>query len=509
MITSWFRGVCVAASLVSGLLALTAPAHAEKRVALVMGNDAYKNVPSLKKAVNDAHTMGDTLRGLGFQVLTAENQTRVGFADTLLAFDKMIEPGDVAFFFFAGHGFEIKGDNYLLPTDVPGATEGQEELVRDAAVSAERIIDRVQARGARTAVFVFDACRNNPFEKQGTRALSGGGGLAAMTPPEGVFIVYSAGAKQTALDRLSDDDSSPNSVFTRNFTRELQEPGLNLVQIAKRTQTDVRDMANTVRHSQTPAYYDQIVGDVVLNGAAVDPNRKIDVVGQKPTQVASLPPVTSAPRIAPTPQDTNAPIASFSRHNGGWTIVFSFADPALAISWRKAGGAGDFKDTGFMDALDPRTRKRIPNPSIELDADAPAQTIEVRYVDSNGDMQGPFPIKFDPAQALFRDQRKILDMTASSWLAFRDFNGLLLYYTHLVSYRCAIKQMRIGIDSSVPDKVIQLPACDMRDPVAIPDKAQVLMKLPPQTQSVSVELTYLDGSLSEIKTFRRGVAQVP
>jgi len=151
----------------------------------------------------------------------------------------------------------------------------------------------------------------------------------------------------------------------------------------------------------------------------------------------------------------------------------------------------------------------MPNPSIELPPDAPAGTIEVRYVDQSGDMQGPFPIKFDPAQALFRDQRKILDMTASSWLAFRDFNGLLLYYTHLVSYRCAIKQMRIGIDSSVPDKVIQLPACDMRDPVAIPDKAQVLMKLPPQTQSVSVELTYLDGSLSEIKTFKRGVAQVP
>src|SRR3974390_2310733 len=106
MITSWFRIVSVAASLAGALFAATSPAHAEKRVALVMGNDAYKNVPSLKKAVNDAHAMGDALRGLGFQVLTAENQTRVGFADTLLAFDNMIEPGDVAFFFFAGHGFE-------------------------------------------------------------------------------------------------------------------------------------------------------------------------------------------------------------------------------------------------------------------------------------------------------------------------------------------------------------------------------------------------------------------
>src|ERR1700730_1668876 len=149
MIISWFRGVCVAAALAGGLLAATAPAHAEKRVALVMGSDAYKNVPSLKKAVNDAHTMGDTLKGLGFQVLTAENQTRVGFADTLLAFDKMIDPGDVAFFFFAGHGFEIKGDNYLLPTDVPAASEGQEELVRDASILADRIVERLRNRKVR------------------------------------------------------------------------------------------------------------------------------------------------------------------------------------------------------------------------------------------------------------------------------------------------------------------------------------------------------------------------
>jgi len=288
----------------------------------------------------------------------------------------------------------------------------------------------------------------------------------------------------------------------------LQEPGLNLVQIAKRTQVDVRDMASSIHHDQTPAYYDQVIGDVLLNGSPVDSNSKIEVLDQRPTQLASLPPVQTAPQIAPAPDATNAPIAGFSRHNGGWTVVFSLADPALVISWRVAGNS-DFKDTGFMDALDPRTRKRIPNPSIELDADAPAQTIEVRYVDSNCDMQGPFPIKFDPAQALFRDQRKILDMTASSWLAFRDYNGLLLYYTHLVTYRCAIKQMRIGIDTSVPDKVIQLPPCDMRDPSSIPEKAQVLMKVPPQTQSVSVELTYLDGSLSEIKTFKKSSSSIP
>lgn len=478
-------------------------ALAAKRVALVIGNDRYANIPSLKKAVNDARAMNDTLRKLGFTVLVAENQNRKGLSETMLAFDRMIEKGDTAFFFFAGHGFEIGGENYLLPTDVPSATVGQEELIRDGAIAAERIITRVQNRGAKTAIFVFDACRNNPFERAGTRALSGSGGLAAMTPPEGVFVIYSAGAKQTALDRLSDNDSDPNSVFTRNFTRTLAEPGLNLVQIAKRTQSEVRDLARGIRHLQTPAYYDQIVGDVVLNAAAPASVPKVAVAPTPPpTQVAVLPPVTTAPKLIEPPDSGNAPIASFSRHNSGWTVTFSIADPALGISWRR-GEQGDFRETGFADMLDPRTRKRIPNPSVDLDADTPASTIYVRYIDANGDLKGPFPIRFEPEAALIRDQRKILDMTASSWMSFREFNGLLVYYTHLVTYRCAIREVRIGIDTTVPDKVLQLPPCDMREPHAIPHSVSPYLKLPPRTKSVSVELTFRDGSLSELRNFRR------
>jgi hypothetical protein len=118
-------------------------------------------------------------------------------------------------------------------------------------------------------------------------------------------------------------------------------------------------------------------------------------------------------------------------------------------------------------------------------------------------LQGPFPIKFDPEAALIHDQRKILDMTATSWLAFREFNGLLVYYTHLMSYRCAIREVRVGIDTSVPDKVLKMPPCDPRDPSVIPRDAQPYLKLAPSTQFVSVELTYRDGSVSEIKSFRR------
>src|SRR5215813_9821044 len=124
------------------------PANAQKRVALLVGNNSYEHVPRLVNAVNDARTLGNTLKGLGFTVVVAENQSRRDLLRALLAFDKSIEPGDTAFFFFSGHGFEIHGQNYLLPTDVPAIKEGEEELLRDSSIPAERIIDRIQARGA-------------------------------------------------------------------------------------------------------------------------------------------------------------------------------------------------------------------------------------------------------------------------------------------------------------------------------------------------------------------------
>jgi len=499
---NWFSSkLAFACVVLVSLMAVAAPAHAEKRVALVIGNNDYRNVPKLQKAVNDARTMGDTLKQLGFNVMVAENLNRQQFSQTLLAFDNAVGAGDTAFFFFAGHGFEIAGQNYLLPTDVPAATEGQEELVRDASVLADRIVERLQNRKVRTSILVFDACRNNPFERSGTRAVAGGGGLAPMSQlPEGVFSVFSAGYKQTALDRLSNDDNSPNSVFTRTFARELLQPGENLVEVAQHTRKLVSEMAETIGHRQIPAYTDQMVDNVFLNGAAKGQAEAAKAAEPAPQKMAALPPV-SVPRTAPPIDSVNAPIAAFSRHNGGWTVVFSIADPTLGISWR-IGDSGEFRETGFLDTLDPRTRKRMPNPSIELAADAPASTIQLRYVDASGEMQGPFPIRFDPEAALLHDQRKILDMTATSWLSFREFNGLLVYYTHLMSYRCAIREVRIGIDSAVPDKVLRMPPCDMHDPSAIPNGAMLYQKLPPATQFMSVELTYRDGSVSEIKTFR-------
>ena len=492
--------IAVVISITAALLTQTAPAYAEKRVALVIGNNDYRNVPKLQKAVNDARTMGDTLKQLGFSVMVAENQTRQAFSQTLLQFDATIQPGDTAFFFFAGHGFEIAGQNYLLPTDVPAATEGQEELVRDASILADRIVERLQRRGTRTAILVFDACRNNPFERRGTRAVAGGGGLAPMTQlPEGVFSVFSAGPRQTALDRLSDNDDNPNSVFTRIFAKELLKPGDNLVQVAQRTRRVVSEMADTVHHKQIPGLFRPDGRRCVPERLGESASRSCEAggaAGESRSLAAGVGTAHAAKRFRQ--RADRQFLAPQWRLDRGVLDRRSGAGDFLADR-----RCGEFRETGFIDSLDPRTRKRMPNPSIELAADAPAATIQLRYVDASGELQGPFPIRFDPEAALIRDQRKILDMTATSWLSFREFNGLLVYYTHLMSYRCAIREVRVGIDSAVPDKVLKMPPCDPRDPSAIPHDSQPYLKLAPATKSVSVELTYRDGSVSEIKSFRR------
>ncbi|ARQ01969.1 caspase family protein [Pseudorhodoplanes sinuspersici] len=489
------RLTCIVAAM---LLALgLTPAAAQKRVALVIGNDTYQNVTPLRKAGNDAERIAKTLKGLGFQVISATNQNRRSMSDSLTAFERALSEGDTAFFFFAGHGFQIKGENYLLPTDVPMALDGEEEKIHENSFLARRIMERVRSKGVRTTILVLDACRNNPFERAGTRSVRGGGGLAAMSE-DGAFVIYSASENQTALDYASADDKDPNSVFTRYFVKELETPGLSLVQVAKRTQASVTELARKYKHAQRPAYYDEIVGDVVLNGT-LDPKRAMEVI---PQQVAALPVQPSPlPNRPSEPEQLNAPLANFMRHNGGWSVTLSFADPVTAISWRY-GDKGNFRETGFLDTLDPRTRKRMPNPSLQLDADTPEGTIYVRYADIRGEWAEPFPIKFDPVAALERGERQILEMTSGSWLSFREFNGLMVYYTHLMSYRCAIREVKIGIDSTVPDKKLAMPVCDPSNPSSIPHSAQPYLKLSPGTKFVSIELTYRDGSVSETKTFR-------
>lgn len=235
-----------------------APAAGEgRRVALVIGNDAYDNLPVLNKALGDAHAISTALAGLGFAVTALENLGRDGFDDALHAFYETLGQGDVVFFFYAGHGVQASGVNYLLPVDMPKLAAGENPRLERNAVDAGAIVAGITARGAQIALVVLDACRDDPFPQHEARGATAFAGLARMEPRQGTFIIYSAGTGQTALDRLGADDADPNSVFTRKFMPILTTPGLPLIEIANRTRVEVRELASKVSHVQNPAFYDE------------------------------------------------------------------------------------------------------------------------------------------------------------------------------------------------------------------------------------------------------------
>jgi hypothetical protein len=244
------------------------PAFAAKRIALVVGNNIYENFPDyrqLKKAVNDAKAISETLKStLGFEVRLLVDSDYSEMNQAIKQVEAEIEQGSVVFFYFSGHGVAIEGANFLLPSDVPQPVTGEEQRLSGASFAAEQVIARFQRKGAKAVFAVLDACRDNPFENEAGKSVGGGGGLTTMDAAEGVFILFAAGVGQTALDRLSETDPNPNSVFTRNLLPLLETDGLSQVDLAKRLYSKVKKDAASVGHDQHPAYYDQIEGYISL-----------------------------------------------------------------------------------------------------------------------------------------------------------------------------------------------------------------------------------------------------
>ncbi len=256
------------------LFAAASTTNAQTRHALVIGIDDYAHVSPLQKARNDAEAVSAALDRLGFVVMTEIDPDRRRMNEALSSFSSQLEPGDEALFYFAGHGVEVAGRNYLLPADIPVARPGDEDFVTAEAIPVDRVLNIIQRRGARVSLLILDACRDNPFPIEGARSLGRSRGLARVDPPEGAFILFSAGTGQAALDRLSDSDPDPNSVFTRALLPRLQEPGLDIHSLARDVRRDVRALARQVNHDQFPAYYDQLAGNFSFNPQAtvdVDP----------------------------------------------------------------------------------------------------------------------------------------------------------------------------------------------------------------------------------------------
>jgi hypothetical protein len=260
------RRSCLQATLlVAWLIAgLAMPACAQSKLAFVAGIDRYPNLPAdrqLERAVNDAEAVGDALSSLGF---TVTRVTSAATLDNLLRrfgeFTSTIRPGDTAVFFFAGHGVALDDGNYLIPADIPELQPTDQEIAKKRAIAERDIKRQIVSAGARVALVVLDACRNNPFAQASGRALGEASRGLIRQPTAGVFTLYSASEGQTALDRLSGNDASLNSVFTRVFIRKLTTPGLSLSQLGDEVRDDVATLAERDGKTQVPAFYDELRG---------------------------------------------------------------------------------------------------------------------------------------------------------------------------------------------------------------------------------------------------------
>jgi TPR repeat protein len=226
------------------------------RKALVVGNDDYTYVNKLNNAVEDANGIAKTLESVGYKVFLHKNLNEKMFKQALRDFRLQLQGGDEVLVFFAGHGVQLGSANYLLPIDLKGDNE---EQVKDEAIQLQRILDDLDEKKVKFALAIIDACRDNPFKSSG-RAL-GGRGLAPTTAATGQMVMFSAGAGQQALDKLGANDKEKNGLFTRLFIKEMVKPGIPVDKVLRNVRNEVVRLAKTVGHEQTPALYDQAIGD--------------------------------------------------------------------------------------------------------------------------------------------------------------------------------------------------------------------------------------------------------
>ena len=212
----------------------------DKRLALVIGNGDYKWGNYLSNPENDARAMAKSLERLGFETLVFFNVNQVIMKQVIDDFGKRLRNFDTGLFFYAGHGIQVKGFNYLIPVD---ASLESEIDVEYNCVEAGRVLSRMEESGSKTNIVILDACRDNPFERSWTRK-SRGQGLAFMNAPSGSLIAYATSPGSTASDGLGN-----NGLYTSSLLKYMSSSGLTILEIFQTVRSEVRFKSN---NKQTP-----------------------------------------------------------------------------------------------------------------------------------------------------------------------------------------------------------------------------------------------------------------
>jgi|JI8StandDraft_1071087.scaffolds.fasta_scaffold16773_4 hypothetical protein len=238
-------------STILGFVAPSAYAGAEPRLALLIGNSSYKSSP-LPNPVNDVRLMEGALKEAGFTVVKAENASIREMRRLVRQFgEKLKASGGVGLFYFAGHGVQVRGENFLVSTD---SDIRNEDEVADDSINAAVILAKMQGAGNRMNLIILDACRNNPFASKSRSASSG---LATMSAPSGSLVAYA-----TAPGSVASDGARNNGLYTEHLARAIRQPGLPVEEVFKQVRSAVRKESN---NQQTPWENTALEGQFFFN----------------------------------------------------------------------------------------------------------------------------------------------------------------------------------------------------------------------------------------------------
>ena len=267
----------IACCLLIGTVVTALPATAAKRVALVIGNGAYQNAPPLPNPINDGRAVADVLRRLDFVVIEAVDQDEAGMQELLRQFNAELQDADASLFFYAGHGLQVRGQNYLVPVDA--ALESEVDLPFEA-VSVNVVLDLMEQTTPLRLMFL-DACRDNPLARSLSRAARGGvgRGLARMDNRAGTLVAFATEPDKVALD--GDGEHSP---FALALLEHLETPGLEVRQMLSRVRATV--IANT-DGEQLPLDTSALVEDFYFTPPA--PPAPAPAAAPVPTAAAPVP----------------------------------------------------------------------------------------------------------------------------------------------------------------------------------------------------------------------------
>jgi hypothetical protein len=215
----------------------------ERRLALVIGNADYKNSLALQNPLNDAKAMAQALKDVGFTVLLYLNSDLKTMKKAMDEFGEILKAFNIALFYYAGHGMQVKGNNFLVPVD---ASLKVEQDVDYDCVDSGRLLGKMEAAGTTTNIVILDACRDNPFSRSWSSRSFGqeGKGLAFMNAPSGSIIAYATSPGKTASD-----GTGKNGIYTEALLKYIKVPGLSIEDFFKNVRIEVETKTNGI---QTP-----------------------------------------------------------------------------------------------------------------------------------------------------------------------------------------------------------------------------------------------------------------